>query len=382
MNNEVQQQGYQRKCQNCGSVLRFDADSGKLFCEHCKSYFQFEQSYAVAERDFSDLVTFSPWDETQVVFYRCQNCGASTVLPRTSLATECPFCQSPFVVDEKATGLVRPDSLIPFEFTEKEAAKQLTRWRKRRLFAPNKFRKRTKESGIKGVFVPSWTFDAVTISHYSGTLGQHRTRTVRRNGKIRTETYTHWFSVSGSITMTFDDIFVRGNENISEKHFSQLQPFDKSKYVLYSDEYLAGYIADNYTLEPLDAFQIARSKMDSQIRSAIMQKHNADVQGTLDVDTQETQKSFKYMMLPVYVASTKYRGKLYSQYVSGVYSDGKRTKAKIAGKSPVSFWKVLLAVLAGIAVAVGIYLLACYDSGIEPFGFLSQAEQIKQNLLG
>ncbi len=382
MNNEVQQQGYQRKCQNCGSVLRFDADSGKLFCEHCKSYFQFEQSYAVAERDFSDLVTFSPWDETKVVFYRCQNCGASTVLPRTSLATECPFCQSPFVVDEKATGLVRPDSLIPFEFTEKEAAKQLTRWRKRRLFAPNKFRKRTKESGIKGVFVPSWTFDAVTISHYSGTLGQHRTRTVRRNGKIRTETYTHWFSVSGSITMSFDDIFVRGNENISEKHFGQLQPFDKSKYVLYSDEYLAGYIADNYTLEPLDAFQIARSKMDSQIRSAIMQKHNADVQGTLDVDTQETQKSFKYMMLPVYVASTKYRGKLYSQYVSGVYSDGKRTKAKIAGKSPVSFWKVLLAVLAGIAVAVGIYLLACYDSGIEPFGFLSQAEQIKQNLLG
>ena len=381
MNNEVQQQGYQHKCQNCGSSLRFDADSGKLFCEHCKSHFEFDQSTAVMERDFADLVTFSPWDESKVAFYRCQNCGASTVLPRTSLATECPFCQSPFVADENATGMVRPDSLIPFEFTDEEAAKQLTRWRKRRLFAPNKFRKRTKEKGIKGVFVPTWTFDAVTLSNYSGTLGKRRTRTVRRNGKTHTETYIHWFSVSGDITMTFDDIFVRANDNITDGYFNKLQPYDKSKYVVYSDEYLAGYIADNYTVDPLDAFQIARKRMDARIRSAIMSKYNADVQGTLMVDTQETQKSFKYMMLPVYVASTKYHGKLYSQYVSGVYSDAKRTKAKIAGKSPVSFWKVLATVLAGIAAVVGIYLLVCHVNGTQPFDFLMQADQVK-NLIG
>ena len=361
--------------------MRFDADSGKLFCEHCKSHFEFDQSTAVMERDFADLVTFSPWDESKVAFYRCQNCGASTVFPRTSLATECPFCQSPFVADETATGMVRPDSLIPFEFTDKEAAKQLTRWRKRRLFAPNKFRKRTKEKGIKGVFVPTWTFDAVTLSNYSGTLGKRRTRTVRRNGKTYTETYIHWFSVSGDITMTFDDIFVRANDNITDGYFNKLQPYDKSKYVVYSDEYLAGYIADNYTIDPLDAFQIARKRMDARIRSAIMSRYNADVQGTLMVDTQETQKSFKYMMLPVYVASTKYHGKLYSQYISGVYSDAKRTKAKIAGKSPVSFWKVLATVLAGIAAVVGIYLLVCHVNGTQPFDFLIQADQVK-NLIG
>ena len=87
------------------------------------------------------------------------------------------------------------------------------------------------------------------------------------------------------------------------------------------------------------------------------------------------------MMLPVYVASTKYHGKLYSQYVSGVYSDAKRTKAKIAGKSPVSFWKVLATVLAGIVAVVGIYLLVCHVNGTQPFDFLMQADQVK-NLIG
>lgn len=382
MQNEVQQQGYQLKCQNCGSVLRYDAESGKLYCDHCDSYFDFEQSTQVAERDFTDMVTFSHWDESKVVCYRCKNCGASSVLSRTALAVECPFCQSPFVVDENKTGLVRPDSLIPFEFDEAEAAKQLKQWRKRRLFAPNKFRKRIREQGVKGVFMPAWTFDAITLSVYSGKLGQRRTRTVRRNGKTYTETYTHWFNVSGSIEMTFDDIFIRANDNIPEGYFSKLQPYDKSKYVVYSDEYLAGYIADNYTVEPLDAFAIAQKRMDSRIRSAIMARYNADVQGHLSVNTQETHKSFKYMMLPVYVATTKYRDKLFSQYISGVFSDAKRTKAKIAGKAPVSVWKVLATVLAGIAVVVGIYLIVCLSNGTQPFDFLSQVQQVKQNLIG
>ena len=303
---------------------------------------------------------FTPWKEDEVAVYRCANCGATSVLSRTTLATTCPFCASPVVLDEKAMGLVRPDSLVPFELSVKDAVSQLSVWKKRKIFAPNKFRKHTKEKSIKGVFVPVWTFDADTVSHYSGTLGKHRTRTVRRNGKTYTETYTDWFHVSGDINVAFDDVMIAGSNNVESKYFSEVKRIDKSKYVVYGDEYLAGYIADNYTVEPTQAYASAKNIMDKAIRDRIVSRYNADVVGTLNVKTIETSKSFKYMLFPVYVAATKFNGKVYNQYVSGFWSDREKRKAGVSGKFPKSPWKVLLTVLAAVAAAVGLVFLLMY----------------------
>ena len=356
--NEKLQKAFQRKCPNCGAPLRFDPSSGKLFCSHCKGLVDIAQNHDVREREFAEMADFAHWSEGEVSCYRCQNCGASSVLPRTTLATNCAFCGSPVVVDEYSTGLVRPDSLIPFELTEDEAATQLVAWRKRKFFAPNKFRKKVKANSIKGVYIPAWTFDAETYSHYSGRLGRHETRTIRRNGKTYTETYTHWFHVDGEISSSYDDIFIRGNNNIAPKYFDELRVNDKSKYVVYSDKYLAGYIADNYTVEPMDAYAMARQKIDRDIHDRIMRKHHADVEGHLDIKTTVTSRSFKYMLLPVYVATTKYGGQVYNQYVSGCWSNTVKKKASVCGHSPKSIWKILFVSLLGAAALVGLgYLI-------------------------
>ena len=360
-----QQKSLQHKCPNCGATLRFDPASGSLLCNHCGGKVQFDQSVDVQERDFSDLATFSRWDDGDVATYRCYNCGAVTVAPRTALATTCPYCNSPVVIDDKTGSLVKPDSLIPFQLTAKQAAQQLSRWRKRRLFAPNKFRKHTREDSVKGVFVPAWTFDATTTSSYNGTVGIRKTRTVRRNGKTYTESYIDWVPVSGVIDNTFDDVFIRANGNIPEKYFRALQPFPKQNYRVYSNEFLAGYIADHYTLEPLDAFSQAKMQMEQKIRRDILWRYGADVEGTLNVEMRFLSKSFKYMMVPVYVAATKYNKKVYNQYVSGIFSDDKQ-HSKVCGKAPVSPWKVLLTVLAGIAVIAGIVLLYNYLGDSNP----------------
>ena len=356
--NQIKQDAFQRKCPGCGASLKFDPKSGKLSCEHCGQLVEFDTSTNVVERDFSEMVNFDVWEQDKVAFYRCENCGASSVLPRTTLATSCPFCDSPVVVDEKTNGFVRPDSLVPFELTHKQAGEQLASWQRKRLFAPRAFKTNTRADSIKGVYFPTWTFDAQTETKYNGRLGVYKTRTVRDSkGNTHTETYTEYFFVKGNISMDFDDIMVRGSDSIDNKYFTKLQPFDQSKYVVYSDEYLAGYIADNYSVEPLDAYQIARRQMDNEIKRAIMYKHGADEVDYLNLDTDIPQKSFKYMMLPIYVSSMKYNGKLYSQYVSGTFCDDKRTKARVSGKAPTSPFKVALTVLLGIAVIVGLALL-------------------------
>ena len=354
---QKQQKAFQRKCPNCGAPLKFDPSSGQLTCEHCRSVVDFEQSKDVRERYFDEMHDFTPWKEDEVAFYRCANCGATSVLSRTTLATTCPFCASPVVLDEKATGLVRPDSLVPFELSVKDAVSQLSVWKKRKIFAPNKFRKQTKAKSIKGVFVPVWTFDAETTSRYNGTLGKHRTRTVRRNGKTYTETYTEWFHISGEINVSFDDVMIAGSNNVDNAYFNEVKRIDKSKYVVYSDEYLAGYIADNYTVEPTQAYNAAKKIMDRAIRDRIVSRYHADVVGTLNVKTSEMSRSFKYMLFPVYVATTKFNGKVYNQYVAGFWSDREKRKASVSGKFPKSPLKVLLTVLVAVAAAVGLVFL-------------------------
>ena len=320
----------------------------------------FEQSKDVQERNFDEMYDFTPWKEDEVATYRCANCGAGSVLARTALATVCPFCGSPVVLDEKATGLVRPDSLVPFELSEKDAAAQLSHWRKRKIFAPNRFRKHTRAKSVKGVFVPVWTFDAETVSSYSGRLGKHKTRTVRRNGKTYTETYTEWFRVSGEMPASFDDVMIAGSNNVETKYFNEVKKINKSKYVVYSDEYLAGYVADNYTVEPQKAYNAAKKIMDDSIRDRILRRYNADVVGNLDVRTNVISRSFKYMLFPVYVAATKFKGKVYNQYVAGFWTNRDKLKASVSGDFPKSGWKIFFTVLLGLAVVGGLIALILY----------------------
>ena len=358
--NKKLQKTYQRKCPNCGAPLKFDPKSGKLRCDHCKSLHEFEQSGDVTERDFSEMYDFTPWDEGEVSAYRCANCGAVSVLSRTALATTCPFCSSPVVLDEKATGLVRPDSLVPFELSVEDATAVLSAWRKRKILAPNRFRKHTKASSIKGVYTPVWTFDADTVSSYNGTLGKHRTRTVRRNGKTYTETYTEWFRVSGQIPATFDDIMIAGSNNVHAQYFTDAQSVDKNKYAAYTDQYLAGYVADNYTVEPMQAHEAAKRIMERVIRQKIVSKYNADEEGNLTVRISEISRSFKYMLFPVYVAATKYKGKVYNQYVAGYWTNREKKKANVCGTFPKSPWKIAAIVAAVLLAVGGIIALVAY----------------------
>lgn len=366
MSNFKQQNVAQHKCPNCGATLVFDAESGQLRCEHCEGLVNFEKSDAVVERDFEELVTFKTWKDGDVATFRCSNCGAVEVAPRTALATSCPYCSAPVVIDDDALAVVKPDTIIPFEFSPNQAAAQLTAWRKKKIFAPNKFRKHLKADSVKGVYVPAWTFDAQTSSAYNGTVGYRRTRTVRRDGKTYTETYTEWKHVHGVIPASFDDVTIRANENVPQQYFKQLQPFPQSKYMVFDDEYLAGYLADHYTLEPLEAFEQAKKIMEQDVRRMIVHQHHADMEGNLDVDMQVISKSFKYVFLPVYIAATRYNKKIYNQYVSGIYQNDKK-QARVCGKSPVSPWKVLLAVVLGVGVLAAIAYLVLRSGALDEF---------------
>lgn len=368
----------QHKCPNCGAYLVYDPETQDMICEHCDSKVDIKFNYDVRERGFDELENAPRWSDSNVECYRCSNCGASTVTDRDTLATSCPYCGSPVVVETEKRSYVRPDTAIPFQVTDEEARDGILKWRRKRILAPRDFRKHIAIDEMKGVYLPVWTFDSNTETFYNGRLGRRRTRTVRRNGKTYTETYIDWFYVNGTVNMAFDDILVRGNNNVPEKYFDKLKPFPQQLYVVYDDKYLAGYIADNYSVQPLDAYEQAKERMRNRIHSEILRMYNADVVGVLNLDVRIKDRSFKYAMLPVYITASKYRNKVFNQYVSGVFNANKQVK--VAGRYPKSPLKIGLLIALGLALFVGAFLIMNRFGGFDNVDISFALGHVKNSL--
>lgn len=341
------------KCHGCGANMQYNPTTQKLVCEHCGSEVDITADSNVTERDFTEL-TDHKWSETNLKTVRCDNCGATEMINQDEIATLCPFCSSPLVIEKKCIDTVRPDSLIPFEVSKDRALYECKRWLKKRFFAPSKFKKNININTIKGVYYPIWTFDSTTDTVYAGVLGKNYTTTTRDSkGNLRTEVHVRYFNVSGTRRNYFDDVTVNGAQTIPDKFLNKIQPFPKNKYVVYSSEFLAGFFANNYTIDPYTAFKTAENRMRETIRQQIIASYNADVVSYLNMNMNHVGKSFKYMLMPVYLTATKYKDKLYNQYING-------STGKVSGKAPVSPWRVTLVSVLIAAVAVGIAFLLKY----------------------
>ena len=91
-----------------------------------------------------------------------------------------------------------------------------------------------------------------------------------------------------------------------------LAPWDLSGLQPYQPHYLAGFLAEAYTV-PLDAaFQQARQDMAAVIARDIRFDIGGDRQQIDHVDTRLSDVTFKHILLPVWVAAYQYRGKFLS----------------------------------------------------------------------
>ena len=153
-----------------------------------------------------------------------------------------------------------------------------------------------------------------------------------------------WTPASGRVQRFFDDVLVLGSRSLPKQYTDALAPWDLSELVLYSPEYLAGFRAENYTVSIEEGWQEARVLMDRTITRDVRFDIGGDRQQISHLDTDVSKETFKHILLPVWLAAYKYRGKTYRFVVNG------RTGA-VQGERPYSAMKITLAVVAGLLVA-------------------------------
>ena len=353
-------------CTTCGADLRFEPGSDDLKCDHCGAVQEIlppRPRPKIQELDFDKAIRgqLAAQETEEVRATECPNCGAHFEFDPAIHAAECPFCATPVVTDTGVDRQIKPKALLPFALNEPEARGKMTDWLGRLWFAPTGLQEYARKGrALTGVYVPYWTYDADTKSSYSGERGTvyYVTEQVRvkRDGKTVVENRqvlkTRWAPASGRVARFFDDILVLGSKSLPKSYTDALAPWDLSELEPYQPEFLAGFRAEGYTVPLEDGFKEARAYMDRMILRDVKFDIGGDKQRVHDVDTDVRDVTFKHILLPVWLAAYKYRGKSYRFVVNG------RTGA-VRGERPYSAVKIAVAVVLGLIVAGAVgYLLA------------------------
>jgi hypothetical protein len=362
-------------CEKCGSDLRFAPDKGQLECTHCghlqdmskpdsraagKAFQELNLKQGLAD-DLPDAAS------EDVRSTSCPSCGAVVEFSGANHAANCPYCATPVVVDTGARRSIKPQSLLPFALTENQARGALSKWLGSLWFAPNGLLEYTRKGrAMAGIYAPFWTFDAATSTRYSGARGEHyyetRTVTVNVNGKSQRRTEqvqrTRWYPASGTVSRDFDDVITLASKSLPQRLGNELTPWDLSAAQAYNPDYLAGFQAEGYTISLADGWTDAQSIMSRVIEMDIRRDIGGDVQRIDSVQTRYANETFKHVLLPVWTAAYKYRGKSYRFLVNG-------QTGEVQGERPYSAWKIGFAVLVVAALILGaIYLNNPDDLGL------------------
>jgi len=352
-------------CQSCGADLRFAPGTETLICAHCGAENSLPQTVEktdfLRENDFQAALRndLSKLETQETRYSKCENCGAEIEFSGDTHATECAFCAAPLVTDTGTHRLIKPAAVLPFQLDENAARQAMTNWLGRLWFAPNGLQEYARKGrAMNGIYAPYWTFDADTESQYRGQRGDayYETEfyTTEENGKSvqreRQVRRIRWSRRAGRVARFFDDILVLASASLPKKYTDALEPWDLKALVPYQPDYLAGFDAEGYTVTLEDGYRMARAHMDRVIDQDVRQDIGGDEQRVDSVATTVRDVTFKHVLLPVWTAVYKYRGKTFRFVVNG-------QTGSVKGERPWSWVKIAIAViLAAILAGVLAYV--------------------------
>ena len=350
-------------CKSCGADLVFVPGLSELkcpFCGHAEKIPQTAQE--IQEYSFNDYLAKPRgrgYGQTAGRDVRCGGCSALTHLDSSVRATTCAFCGAPLLTDDQAGGaaseeVIAPEALVPFHITAAQAQEAFRKWIRSLWFAPNTLKQENHLKQLQGVYRPYWTYDAHTVSHWTGERGDYyyvtETYTVYENGKPVTKTrqvrHTRWTFVSGVHAEFFDDVLIPAGKTMDFATTYQLSALKP-----YSPEYLSGLGAERYVVSCEEGWGKAKEVIADAIYSAVQNEIGGDEQRVHSVNTAYNGITYKHILLPLWLSGYRYGNKTYSFQVNG-------QTGEVAGARPYSFWKIFFLALAVAAAITAIVILA------------------------
>lgn len=289
---------------------------------------------------------------------QCQSCHAISVFVDGKVADRCEFCGSPSIIDHQSLGdAITPQSLLPFKISDGQVRDSIRKWYGSRWFAPNKLKRAALTDTLKGMYLPYWTFDAHVAARWTAEAGYHYYVTVsyrdsNGNTQTRQEQRTRWEPAAGSLQHFFDDELVPGTVGVHPELLAKIDQFPTTSDLKpYSPEFVRGWTVERYQVDLRQAAQRGEAQMQAQTRALCADQVPGDTHRNLQVQANYSARTFKHILVPVWLVSYTYGARSYQVLANGY-------TGALAGERPYSAWKIFFAVLVGVlALLVLLYVL-------------------------
>jgi hypothetical protein len=269
----------------------------------------------------------------------------------------CEFCGSPALVDyQEIKAPIRPQGVLPFKIDASRVRDDIRRWWRSRWFAPGRLAVAALVDTVRSLYIPYWTFDAQVHCPWTAEAGYHYTVMVPgRDAKGRTimrpERRTRWEPAAGVVDHFFDDEPVPGTQGLPIDLLRQVEPFPTPEIVAYDTAFLSGHVVEHYQVVLLAAAQQSQEQMNAKLQALCAQQVPGDTHRNLRINPNYASRTFKHILVPVWLLSYDYGAKAYQVLVNGY-------TGQIAGNRPYSAWKIFFAVVAAIIAALIVIFLS------------------------
>jgi hypothetical protein len=148
----------------------------------------------------------------------------------------------------------------------------------------------------------------------------------------------------------FDDEPIPGTTGVAARLLRQVEPFPTTELVAYDTSYLSGFVVEHYQVVLLDAAKASEDAMTRSVYAMCSAAVPGDTQRDLKIHPTFSKRTFKHILVPVWLLTYTYGPKVFQVVVNGY-------TGRIAGEYPKSPWKIALLIL-GVIILVMIVLLA------------------------
>jgi predicted RNA-binding Zn-ribbon protein involved in translation (DUF1610 family) len=337
-----------RPCFQCGAPL----EDGDHFCVACGA--RSEQDEA------GDAVVL------ESIHLQCESCGSQIEIEPGHRSYVCPFCESTYVVEVDAqANRQRPEFVIGFTLTPEQAHERFRAWiGSNGLFHPADLKNVQLGKKLRGIYLPFWSFSMLARSRWKANIGEYwwrtETYTTMENGKLVTKTRrvqeTEWWSLQGNHHHYYSGYLVSASRGLSQAEAEQIKPFNLPALKRYQPYFLAGWQAEDYTVDRQEALQACQEEFRRREYQNISGFMPGDTYGGLGAETEFDSINSDLCLLPVYMMNYQYHGQAYRFLING-------QTGKIVGQKPYSRVRVGVAVAIGVVVAVTLAGLVALVAG-------------------
>lgn len=357
------------RCPCCGAALTFGSKSQQLDCAACGNSFPLESIEEAAQIQVENTTDeqmhwqeapnqgFDETENSHMRAYRCQTCGAEILVEDTTAASECVYCGNPTVMPDVLAGAYRPDGVIPFKKSKKEAQDALRAHCKGKKLLPNGFFTENRLEKITGVYVPFWLFECDAEADM--TYNAQRVD-VRREGDYEV-TRTQHFLVRRGGHVGFNAVPVDGSQKMDDTLMESIEPYSDEAIEGFSIGYLSGYQAQRHDQDAA----ACQPRANERIRESVRALMAGTVQGYSSFTPLNTQIALEHgrvrqVLMPVWLLNTHWRDKTYTFAMNG-------QTGRFVGDLPMSkgkFFKYLLGVFAGVGLGGCALLYLLFSMGV------------------